>query len=170
MQKLLLMIEELILKIKGLVKDKNLETQAGELLYRTALSFIGTDPTPRNEVDNDVACAASLNAIHTKAFGEPIGGGASTYWLYFALKNHKKFTEVTEPKKGDVILCYTGQPGSGQNGVLRGHTGIVSTNGQIMSNTSATGLWQANYNLFSWTYRWGTLGKYKIYYFRRVLL
>ena len=168
MNKLLSILEGLIEQYKSLIRDKNAPTQAGNVLYKTALSFIGKDASPLDSAPDPLACAESVNEIVKAAFGEPAGGNNSTYWLYIALKNHRKFVEVTTPLPGDIIISPTGI-GGGKNGVSNGHAGIMLENNQIASNDSRDGVFRQNYALFEWKYRYQTIGGYKVYFFRRVI-
>ena len=59
--------------------------------------------------------------------------------------------------------------GMGTTGKIpNGHVGIVSEDEEIMSNSSATGLWTQNYTLVSWVAKYRTLGGYPIYFYRKV--
>lgn len=167
MNKLLSLLDSLIGQYRTLIKDKNAPTQAGNVLYQTALSFIGQDASPLDEAPDELGCAETVNAIAKAAWGEVIGGGTSTYWLYFALKNHRKFVEVSTPLPGDIVISYTGS--GGRNGVKNGHCGIVAEGGKIMSNDSRTGKFETNFTTLSWKYRYSTIGGYPIYYFRRII-
>ena len=79
-------------------------------LYHAALSFIGTDVTPKDEVPDEVACAETvwtlLSLVDPNAFG--IQKTASSYYLYTQLKESKNFTQVTEPLEGDLVASPTG--------------------------------------------------------------
>lgn len=136
-----------------------------EELYLTAVSKLWTDVTPKDEVPDNVACAAGVNAVHRTAFGDEIGGGASTYWLYDALTKRRDFERVDAPQRGDVIISPSGYGNAKL--VSNGHVGIVGDGDSIMSNTSADGLWKSNYTLETWRAYYGTKGKYPIYYFRK---
>ncbi len=168
-------IANLWLMIKDMIKDKNLETPAGEHLYKTAVECLGRDLTPKDEVPDEVACMATMNALGVVAFDEPIGGGASTYWGYLALKNHRKFAPVTTPRRGDIRIYWTGDPNGGKNNVTNGHILIYMGNGEWASNSSFTtastrkGYFEKNYTTYSMTYRWETLGGYTPYTYRRIV-
>jgi hypothetical protein len=167
MNQLLKILESLIGRLKTIIVSRNLQTEMSKKLYETALTFIGRDASPSDLAPDEYGCAESVNAICEKAWGEPVGGRVSTYQMYYAFLNHKKFVEVTSPLAGDIILSPTGI-GGGKNGVTNGHTGIVSSNNKIMSSDSATGLWQENYDLWSWRYRYVSRGGYKLLYYRRI--
>ncbi|MEK7662406.1 MAG: hypothetical protein AAB355_02865 [Patescibacteria group bacterium] len=167
MNYLLKILESLVTQLKSIIVTKNLQTEASKKLYEVAKTFLDKDASPKDLATDEYGCAESLNAVCEAAWGEPIGGGVSTYRMYYALLNHKKFVEVTSPLAGDIILSPTGI-GGGKNGIKNGHTGIVSSNGKIMSNNSDNGLWQEKYDLWSWRYRYVQLGEYKMLYYRRI--
>lgn len=122
-------------------------------LYFTAFTYIGHDASPKNLTDSELACAESLSNIIKEACPElqfPIF--LSTRTLYNYLIASPSFKPVNEPQKGDIILSPTGTG----NNTIRGHCGIVgritSPDGSlyVMSNTSKTGLWAANYTVKQW--------------------
>lgn len=149
---------------KWLIKAGNFSTPASEKLYKVAKSCIGKDVAP---LENEYGCAEAVNNVVHQAFGDYAGGDLSTYRMYHAIKNNRKFIEVIKPIRGDIILSPTGY-GSGK--VSNGHTGIMSDNNAIMSNTSVNGLWLENYTLDSWARRYKVEGDYPIFYFRRLTL
>lgn len=166
-EQLLRLIENLLNQVKQLVAKQNSPTPAGRKLHEVATSLLGSDVTPQDEVDDEFACAEVVNKIHETAFGEPIGGGPSTYWLYQTLKNHRSWVLVTNPLAGDIVLSPTGY--GGRNGIKNGHVGICDEDGKIMSNNSFNGHWERNYDRWSWQYRYQAIGGYPVYYFRKVL-
>jgi hypothetical protein len=167
MEHLLRLIEGLRGLIKKLIVEKNIQTEASKKLYETALTFLGVDASPEDRAPDELSCAETLNAICQKAWGEPAGGGLSTYWLYFNLKNHRKFVQVTTPLAGDIVVAPTGLQRR-KTAITNGHTGIVGLNNKIMSSDSKTGLFVENYTLDTFNYRYQTLGAYPVFYFRRV--
>src|SRR3990167_3040162 len=102
MQKLWQMLDDIIRKLKSYIVATNSPTIAGRKLYETTKGLLGQDITPQDEVSDDVACAAVVNRLCELAFGEPAGGGASTYWLRLALKNHRNFALVDNFLPGDI--------------------------------------------------------------------
>lgn len=168
MDSLIKILDGLIGQLKTYVANKNVATDAGNKLFQTALTFIGKDASPLNQADSEYACAESVNFVNQTAFGEPIGGGTSTYLLYISLKNHKKFVQVTNPLLGDIIIYPTGTRLS-PSPVDNGHCGILLDNNRVGSNNSATGLFDVHYDLWSIRYRYKTIGHYPEYIFRRVL-
>lgn len=114
--------------------------------------------------NDEFGCAEALNSVVKKALGREIGGGASTYYLYQAIKTDLRFERVSLPLPGDLILSATGY---GDRKKLRnGHVGIVHEQEKIASNTSANGLWEENYTLTAWKRRWKDYGRYPMDYFR----
>ena len=165
----LIIISRLISKYNELLhalKKQSMEENR-QKFYDVALSFLGKDVTPRDEIPDEVACAITINTIHTKAFGYPIGGGASTYLLYRALLNSPFFVKIDLPEQGAVVISPTGYR-SKKTKIENGHVGCVGENGIIMSNDSKSGLFLENYTLVSWRKRFVVEGSYPMYFFRRI--
>lgn len=138
-----------------------------EKLYKMATSWIGKDITPSDVVPDVVACAITVNTIHEKTFGDPIGGTSSTYLLYNALLGRKDFKKVDYPERGDIIISPTGYAGAG--GTLKnGHVGIVGDNSVVLSNDSNTGLLATKFTLQSWSNYYQGKGKFPVFYFHKV--
>lgn len=135
------------------------------ILFETALSCLGTDATPDDIVPDELGCADTVNAVYKKAFGKPIGGGASTYWLYDALLKSKDFIKVDMPLPGDIVISPTGY---GNGKLSNGHVGIVGAGGLIMSNDSRNGLFWTNYTIDTWRKRYAGIGGYPVHFFRRI--
>lgn len=137
-----------------------------ELLYRMSLAKVGTDVTPRDEVDDDVSCAFSLDTIYKLTFGKYIAGDTvtiSTLKLKEALLSNTAFMRVKDEKPGDIVVFPTTE------GIFpNGHCYIVGLNGQWYSNSSPTGLWMPNYTKFTAEYRYMTNGKFTKYIFRLI--
>lgn len=139
--------------------------EPGEILYKTALSYLGTDASPSDIAPDELGCAESVNCVHKKAFGKEIGGDVSTYRLYGALKAHPLFKKVDVPARGDIIISPTG---FGKGSIPNGHTGIVGEAGTIMSNESRSGKFEKNFTIETWRARYEKLGKYPVHFFRRM--
>lgn len=165
---LLSILASLQAQLKKLIVERNLQTEASKKLYETAKAWLGKDVTPLDNVPDDLACVEVLNVLAVKSWGEPAGGGNSTYLLYYALKDHKKFAEVVDPLPGDIILSPTGF--GGKNGITNGHAGVVMDNNKIASNSSFTGLLTESYDLWSWRYRWVINGGYPMKFYRRIMV
>ncbi len=69
----------------------------------------------------------------------------STIELNDFCRKHWKATLNFLP--GNVVISVTG---TGNGTITHGHAGICGKAGNIMSNDSATGLWQQNYSVVSW--------------------
>lgn len=136
-----------------------------EKLVAAAKSCLGQDLSLGTGVDYEVACAISVNKVHQEAFGETIGGGASTQALYQVLLKDSRFKETPVAAPGCIVISPTGY-GSNLN-YPHGHVGIVGDYG-ICSNDSSTGLWSENYNVPSWHEQFSTVEGYPVYYFQRI--
>jgi len=122
-------------------------------VHDISLSYIGTDATPADKIDDVIACAESLTTILVEAgVMNRIIPGTWTLNEYF--KRNKKWVPTTNPKAGDVLVSPTGTG----NGSIRGHTAIVGNNGTLMSNDSYTGKWMAHYTLETWAKRYREKG------------
>jgi len=136
------------------------KTDKRQIVFNTAKSCLGKPMSPEHK---DYGCAEALNGVINLAIGHPLGGGASTYLLYQALKTSSHYQAITTPLPGDVIISPSGY-GSGK--IANGHTGIVSDNNKVMSNNSDTLLWDEHISLDHWQDYYGKQGGYPIYYFR----
>ena len=120
-----------------------------EKLLELALSYYNTDPTPKDEVNDEVSCVFSLTTIIKKLLPDfPIMDYTPTLLKY--IQNDKRFIKTTEFKEGNIIISTT----KTGNGTRMGHCGVVSKNGKILSNSSATGLWTDKYDNLSWIQRY----------------
>ena len=117
-------------------------------LYDAALSFLGTDASPKDLADDEYGCAESLNQVFRKAFGEWASPAniLSTRILYETMLISPKFKTTLTPEEGTIIVSPTGHS---TKRAPTGHCGIVGANGIIMSNDSRSGLWLENYNFRS---------------------
>lgn len=157
----------ILLRILALLKDFLLKPDfsARGRLYLGAISSLGKDASPNDIAPDEYGCAETVNDIHRKVFGSPIGGDVSTYRMYQALMKHPRFLGVDTPLEGDVIISPTGY---GNGGLTNGHVGIVGKGGIVMSNDSGTGLFSENFTLNSWRKRYVGKGGYPVKFFRRV--
>lgn len=135
-------------------------------LYITALSFLGSDASPLDQASDELGCADSVSRVVKSVFPDSIKGSVSTAELYKQLLASKQFTKVKDFKAGDVVISPTGMGKTGK--ITNGHTGIVGEGEEIMSNSSATGLWTTNYTIESWVKRFREQGGYPIYVFRKI--
>ena len=133
--------------------------------YDTAYKCLGKDASPKDQVPDEVACVETINEIYKMAFGEYIGTGpafSSTKALYELMLHDARFKKVDSPSKGDIIISPTGY-----GNFTHGHAGIVGKT-HIMSNSSVTGTWEANYTHDSWKKHYAQQGGFPVFYFRLV--
>lgn len=136
-----------------------------DLFVQAAKNSLGKNLSVGTGVPYYVACAISVNKVHTEAFGFPIGGGASTTELYKALLSSPYFKETNTPAPGCVVISPTGH---GTNpSYPHGHTGILGKYG-ICSNDSSTGLFSENYTVDSWNHQFHDVEGYPVFYFQRI--
>jgi hypothetical protein len=155
------------IKRLSLIKDDMEKEQktAKECLLQLAKDNLGRDVTPDDVVSDEVACAEVVSTIIKKVAPDfPII--PHTMNLYKALKNSPTFEGTLDLEPGNIIISPTGHWKS--NGVIRGHVGIILENGQIASNTSATGKWESNYTITSWVRRYRGIGNYPLFVFKMV--
>lgn len=141
------LIELLTAKVRILMTQLRNQT-----VYQTALSYLGTDVTPADHIDDVVACAEVVTTILRHHVNMPIIAG--TYTLMEYLDRSPEFRRVTVPMPGTIIMSATGTG----NGRIRGHVGICGPNGTILSNDSYTGKLMAHYSLATWKQRYEQYG------------
>jgi len=137
-----------------------------ELLYLCAKGCLGKDITPTDNIPDAVACVAQLQEVYRIAFGTYIGSGGalySTYSLVNELEKNVAFEEVAVPLPGDIVVSATHT--SPKPNAPRGHCGIVGKK-DWMSNTSFSGLWEANYTKESWEHYFVHTWGFETRYFR----
>ena len=149
--------------IKDLLTLGFFKTNADKLLA-SAYTCLGSNQ--HDSIDKEVGCAESVSNV-IKNVILSFSGSPSTGELYNLLSNSNLFIKVTNFQAGDIIISPTGINKNFNNpDMLNGHTGIVGINNNILSNNSATGLFDIHYTIDSWVARYRTLGGYKIYFFR----
>lgn len=136
-------------------------------LYLESLKYLGRDASPFDEAPDEYGCADSLSKIINSAFPQCITGSVATKELYQQLLRSNKFVKVTELEAGDIIISPTGSNTKATE-IKNGHCGIVGEDGEIMSNSSATGTWEQNYTIETWIRRYRNKGAYPIYSFRKL--
>jgi hypothetical protein len=153
-----------------LARIEQLRTLIRELTGRktmldAALRHLGRDVTPKDLVPDEVACAETVTAIiRTVLPTFPVIPG--TYTLWRQLENDPRFRRVSLPAPGVIVLSPTGtQPATSR--VRNGHVGIYGQGNAIMSNSSATGIFEQNFSTASWQARYGQAG-FPIYYYQLV--
>jgi hypothetical protein len=129
-------------------------TPTEQKLFNEALQNVGVHLTLNNAVPTEVGCAEAVSKLLSLCeISDGLTGIAGTAALYEWLLTCGKFTKVTLPEQGAIIVSPTG---SGNNSV-EGHTGVFGrfnveykNDWTIYSNNSATG------NLgYQWCYeRW----------------
>lgn len=124
---------------------------------------IGKDVSPKDLAPDSLGCAESVTTLLKQVYpATPIITGTATLFEY--LSNPKNgWKETTTPVPEAIVLSHTG---SG-NGTVRGHTGIVDENLNIMSNDSRNGKWITNYSLDTWRKRYVIGGGMKMRFFVR---
>ena len=135
-------------------------------LYVTALTFLGVDASPRDSAIDDLGCADSVSGVIYQCFGPILKWSVSTAELYNLLNTSPQFRKVTDFRPGDIIISPTGMGKS--SAMPNGHVGIVGENEEVMSNSSATGIWTNNYTLTSWVEKYRKKGGYPIFVFRKI--
>lgn len=166
MKNLLERLNILIGKLKLLIVSQNLSTPQGQVIFETAKRYLGLDASPNDLAPDELGCAETVSTLINLA-GYEMPFLVSTAELYTYFIHDNKWVKVTSPLAGDIVISPTGM--GGQNGISHGHTGIVGSASVIMSNSSATGTFEPNYTISSWTTRYKIKGGFPIYYFRRVL-
>lgn len=164
--------EELQVRIRALQKELvelvrrlDLILNSRTKIFNKAKQLLGTDASPNDLAPDELGCAETVNAIIEQALGYPAGGTLSTNLMYKALLKHTKFIKVDQALPGDIIISPTGY---GNGGLSNGHVGIFGENEGIMSNSSATGRFEANYTLKTWVARYRGKGGYPIVFFRAI--
>lgn len=131
-------------------------------VYEMAKSLLGTHLSGDNAF---LGCATTVNTIVARALGTPIGGGASTLDMYHCLQTSPRFTLVSTPQAGDIVISPTGTSGFGPQ--QHGHVGIVLRFG-IGSNSSEDGIFHENYTLETWLKVFHDAFRFPVYYYRFV--
>jgi peptidoglycan hydrolase-like protein with peptidoglycan-binding domain len=136
-------------------------------IYKTALSLIGKDASPNDLAPDEVGCADSVCSVLQKALGNEMGilYTVSTAQLYRELLASKEYMLVQVPKEGDILVSPTGL---GNGNLSNGHTGIWGEGGKIMSNSSATGTFEQNFDDQHWKARYVALGGFPMVTFRKL--
>jgi len=135
---------------------QNTQTVNGQKLYMTAAALLGKPVAPKDASTNYgvFGCALTMNGIAERAWGHPIGGGASTQAMYAFLQNTTKYAPVLPGNElpGDIIISPTG---SGANPAAHGHVGCIAKYG-ILSNNSEDGNLEEQWTLETWRQYFGT--------------
>lgn len=137
------------------------EKPASVRLLELAEKHKNIDPTPKDLVDDALACADSLTEIVRKQY-PAFPKSAYTPNTLKDLKASPYFEATLDLKPGYVIISPTGYG----NGTIRGHCGIIGRKGTIWSNHSNTGLWQDYFTIDTWRDRYRNKGGLPIYVFK----
>lgn len=132
----------------------NKQTAKSIALYQTAKANLDQLLSDGNA---ELGCAITVNNLAIKAWGVPVGGGASTNLMYTALLDTTRFTKVllADVLAGDVIIAPTGY---GQDPSQHGHVGVIGQFG-ILSNSSEDGRLHEQWTIPLWeNYYVETLG------------
>ncbi|TXG77200.1 peptidoglycan-binding protein [Candidatus Dojkabacteria bacterium] len=143
-------------------------TPKSEIFFNTAMSFVGKDVTPRDVINDEVACMETIDTIHYTAFGEYINGKQITVSTMKALPillNSPKWKRVYKPEKGAILLYPTGY---GNGNLSNGHIFVCDGRGGLYSNSSATGIFERNYSDSTAKHRYETIGGFPPYYFKLI--
>lgn len=131
-----------------------------------ALVYRGVDASPNNLAPNEVGCAESVTTILNQIDPRiPVLTG--TGQLYSYLAGNSRFRRIYDPHAGCIVISPTGMRFANSD-MPNGHTGIYINNTDIMSNSSATGLWTQNYNRDTWRSRYYDQGKYPVILFELI--
>jgi hypothetical protein len=131
-----------------------------ERLVELSEGYFNTDPTPKDEVSDYIACVHSLTTILKKMFSDfPVMTYTPT--LLNFLQMDKRFKATTEWKEGTIIIS----PTNTGNGKIMGHCGCLGKAGKIFSNSSETGLWSDKYSTIDWIDRYSRKGGLALYLF-----
>lgn len=128
---------------------------------------IGTDVTPRDVVNDEVACAETVSTLIKKmepAF--PLITGTASLWEYLDNPIHG-FVEVKEPSAGCIIISPTGY---GDKGAI-GHVGVVLEDDLIASNTSFgihAGKFMRNHTLKTWRDYYTGRYHFPVYFYKKI--
>lgn len=148
--------------IKDLTKLNYFKTNLERLI---ASAYACKDTNQHGQVEQSLGCAESVSNVIDNVI--PFKGSPSTAELFNILNNSKQFTRVKNIEPGVIILSPTGLNKLFNNpDIPNGHVGIVGFNNDILSNNSATGLFDIHYTIDSWIKRYRVQGGYKIYLFK----
>lgn len=145
-------------------KPPVIEKTNREKLLDFALTFVGIDPTPKDEIDDEVSCVFSLTTILNKYFKGDFKVIDYTPDLVGQLYLDKRFKLSNEFKEGNIVVF----PTRSGNGKIIGHCFLVSKGGKMLSNNSDTGLWQDKYDINMMIERYSRFGGLKMYIFELI--
>lgn len=145
------------------LKNMSARINTKPTLFAAAQEYLGRDASPRNLAPSELSCAESVSTIIKEILPDfPTITGTWTLWD--RLENDPRFERVSTPVAGTIIISPTGE---GKRGAI-GHTGIFGRDLLIMSNRSATGLWDITHNLEEWTQYYQRDRKFPIFYYQLI--
>lgn len=129
--------------------------QVGQMSSRNAP---GTD-------NGNLACAWAVNEIARRALGSKIGGGLATANMIKVLRerHHSVGQDEASATPGTIVISPTEYRPSGAN---IGHVGIISTNGEVLSNSSGRAMWLKTHDIARWLAYYTERKGLKTEYFR----
>lgn len=157
----------------SVTKLQAMKESNSQLFLRYVLSRLNTDVTPKDEVPDNVACAASVSTLLNEFFKAVLKGVFAilngTYVLTEAMKKDARFKQVFVPEEGSIVAYPTG---TGNGKLSNGHVFICGAfqgdDTKLYSNDSATGLFKQNYTLKTARARYVTLGGFSEIFFTLV--
>lgn len=158
-------IEKLInLRFQQLFNMENIQTPAGRHLLDVTKENIGKDLSPSQ---NEFGCQETVCTLLHLAFKDTYKTlSTKVFYDHVLVSNaYVRIPDVRNALAGDIILSPTGY---GNGNISNGHIGIVLENGMIASNDSFTSKLSINYNLKSWSERYGVVGGFPITIWRRI--
>lgn len=156
-------MRQLLLLTDVLARLSKKEATNSDKIYALSVAKLGQDTSPADRVSDELGCAESLTELlHTLWPEIPIMTGTWTVWEF--LKKSSLFKETQYPEPGCIIISPSG---TSTKGAKNGHTGIVSKDGVIMSNDSATGVWLENWTIRSWGLYYKDKLGFPVYYYKK---
>ena len=135
------------------------EITKAEVLYKTALNFLGRDASPKNKARRDVACAETVsNLILESGIAPDFPYVLGTADLKYRLDKSPCFKRTLDIRPGFVVVFATGEG----NGRIRGHALIMGENNVMLSNNSDNGLLDDKWTLEKAVKYWRTYGGMKM--------
>lgn len=120
-------------------------------LLKTALEYEGTD-TSAGPGNGNLACVWAINQIFANAgMSTPWQGAENTVVAEEALRSSAERVDASDAQPGDIVI--------GDDGVSRGHIGIVVEDGVVLSNSSS----QASFSWRSDIQMGGSYGSVNVY-------
>lgn len=153
-------LREMVARLRAKVRDITIPEEKS--LLAAAKVALGTDASPDDNVPDELGCAETVSTLIGQVVDFPVLTGTWTLWD--RLRSDERFKEVTSPEPGDIVISPTGTG----NGTIAGHVGIVAEYGRIMSNDSADGTFDQNYDLETWRQRYAVKGGFPVYYYRLI--